>query len=26
MKQQYELTLQMLLAGSWKLYDYYEKN
>lgn len=25
MKQQYELTLQMLLAGSWKLYDYYEK-
>lgn len=25
MEQQYELILQMLLARSWKLYDYYEK-
>lgn len=24
-EQQYELILQMLLARSWKLYDYYEK-
>ena len=24
-EHKYELILQMLLAGSWKLYDYYEK-
>ena len=25
LEQKYELTLQMFLAGTWKLYTYYEK-